>query len=320
MKNKRSLLVNLSGVALAFAIAFGGIFALWSRLDRERAQLLSGGGQVGIPAVTDAVMSQSIGVVDVKIKAADLSQEELRRAVLCLESASEKYPHEPVPGQLSMTEATQSGMVWLGDFLLPRLDREGMIPKEYRLSCYLWADSQAEAGEGAADPLSGYWEVSFAGEELDAVLFLNAVTGQVLRAWTALPYPEGEYPDEERLTELLEDYADSFGVEAGYAISMAEAGMSDSVYATEKQGTEGGGTESGGTESNGTESFGAGDGETDSPGQGGGEGWVFRQRLEDQRMAVCLEAGDAVDAGMPLAESGKALCLALYLETKPPED
>ena len=176
MKNK-SLLVNLSGVALAFAIAFGGIFALWSRLDRERAQLLSGGGQVGIPAVTDAVMSQSIGMVDVEIKAADLSQEELRRAVLCLESASEKYPHEPVPGQLSMTEATQSGMVWLGDFLLPRLDREGMIPKEYRLSCYLWADSQAEAGEGAADPLSGYWEVSFAGEELDAVLFLNAVTG-----------------------------------------------------------------------------------------------------------------------------------------------
>ena len=295
MKNKRSLLVNLSGVALAFAIAFGGIFALWSRLDRERAQLLSGGGQVGIPAVTDAVMSQSIGVVDVKIKAADLSQEELRRAVLCLESASEKYPHEPVPGQLSMTEATQSGMVWLGDFLLPRLDREGMIPKEYRLSC-------------------------FAGEELDAVLFLNAVTGQVLRAWIALPYPEGEHPDEERLTELLEDYADSFGVEAGYAISMAEAGMSDSVYATEKQGTEGGGTESGGTESNGTESFGAGDGETDSPGQGGGEGWGFRLRVEDQRMAVCLEAGDAVDAGMPLAESGKALCLALYLETKPPED
>ena len=273
-----------------------------------------------MPARADGVASQSIGVVDVEVKVTDLSQEELRRAVLCLESASEKYPHEPVPGQLSMTEATQSGMVWLGDFLLPRLDREGMIPKEYRLSCYLWADSQAEAGEGAADPLSGYWEVSFAGEELDAVLFLNAVTGQVLRAWIALPYPEGEHPDEERLTELLEDYADSFGVEAGYAISMAEAGMSDSVYATEKQGTEGGGTESGGTESNGTESFGAGDGETDSPRQGGGEGWGFRLRVEDQRMAVCLEAGDAVDAGMPLAESGKALCLALYLETKPPED
>nr|WP_296463347.1 hypothetical protein [uncultured Acetatifactor sp.] len=309
MRNKRSLLVNLSGVALAFAIAFGGIFALWSRLDRERAQLLSGGGTVGIPAGTEGVMSKSVGVVDVEIKAADLSQEELRRAVLCLESASEKYPHEPVPGQLSMTEATRSGLAWLGDFLLPRLDREGMIPKEYRLSCYLWADSQAEADEGT-DPLAGYWEVSFAGEELDAVLFLNAVTGQVLRAWIALPYPEGEHPDAERLTELLEDYADSLGVEAGYAISMAEAGMSDSVYATEKQGTEGGGTES----------FGAGDGETDSPGQGGGEGWGFRQRLEDQRMAVCLEAGDAVDAGMPLAESGKALCLALYLETKPPED
>lgn len=309
MRNKRSLLVNLSGVALAFAIAFGGIFALWSRLDRERAQLLSGGGTVGIPAGTEGVMSKSVGVVDVEIKAADLSQEELRRAVLCLESASEKYPHEPVPGQLSMTEATRSGLAWLGDFLLPRLDREGMIPKEYRLSCYLWADSQAEADEGT-DPLAGYWEVSFAGEELDAVLFLNAVTGQVLRAWIALPYPEGEHPDAERLTELLEDYADSLGVEAGYAISMAEAGMSDSVYATEKQGTEGGGTES----------FGAGDGETDSPGQGGGEGWGFRQCLEDQRMAVCLEAGDAVDAGMPLAESGKALCLALYLETKPPED
>ncbi len=295
MKNKR-FIVNLSGVLLAFTIAFGGIFAVWSRLDRERAELLSGGGEVEMPARTGGVASQSIGVVDVEVKAADLSQEELRRAVLCLEETAEKYPHEPMPGQLSMTEAIRSGMGWLGDFFLPRLGGEAEIPKEYGLSCYLWAEGQATAGEGEADLLSGYWEVSLDAEELDAVLFLNAVTGQVLRAEIGLSYPAGEHPAEDSLEGLLADYADSLGIEAGYVISAAEDGGTDSRETESPVRT--GGNE--GAEADGTEP------------------WGFRQRLENDRMAVCLEAGDAVS--LQGAESGKVLRFALYLETKPLED
>ncbi len=344
MKNKR-FIVNLSGVLLAFAIAFGGILAVWGRLDRERAELLSGGGEVEMPARADGVASQSIGVVDVEIKVTDLSQEELRQAVLCLEETSEKYPHEPMPGQLSMTEATRSGMGWLGGFFLPRLDGEVEIPKEYGLSCYLWAEGQAVAGEGEADLLSGYWEVSLSAKELDAVLLLNAVTGQVLRAEIGLPYPAEEHPAEDSLEGLLADYADSLGIETSYVISAAEDGGTDSpAHGTGDNGAEAHGTGDRGTDGNGTgdqgtggrgagepgaeaqeqEGAGTGSREMESPVRTGSdegaeadstEPWGFRQRLENDRMAVCLEAWDA--AGLQGAESGKALRFALYLETKP---
>lgn len=276
MRSKR-FFVNLSGILLTFVIAFGGIFAVWSRLEKERTDLLTGGGEAEIPVKTE--VSKSISVTDVEMKGMSLTQEELRQAVLFLESASEKYPHEPMPGQLSMTEATRNGMAWLEDFFLPRLDMEGSIPEEYRLSCYLWAGNEAEAGDEATDLLSGYWEVSFAADELDAELLLNAVTGQVLGAWIALPFSAGEHPDEESLEGLLADYADSFGTKSSYVISAAK------------------------------------DGET-----GAGEDWGFRQRLENDRMAVCLEAGDAVSSQASPAESGKGLRFALYLETKPLED
>ncbi len=232
MMNKR-FFVNASGILLAFAIAFGGIFAVWSRLDAERDSLLSGGGDVEIPVRIESM--ETLDMTAVEVKTENLTQAQLRQALLCLESASEKYTHEPTAGQLSMTEAAQRGMVWIKDFFLPRLNQE-TIPKEYRMSCYLWAGEAGAAGE-AGDDLLGYWEVSVTAEEMEAVLVLNAVTGQVLRAWVALPFSAGEHPGDDSLSELLEDYVDSFGIETDHVISIAEAGETgDSKQKPERYG------------------------------------------------------------------------------------
>lgn len=326
MRNKH-ILLNLCGIVLAIAIAFGGAFALRGRLDAERRELLSGGGKVEIPARTDQTVSQSFGVVDVELKETVLTKEELRQAVLCMEEASEKYAHEPMRGQLSMTEAIQSGMAWIADFFLPRLDREAAVPEECRLNCYLWAGGAGEAGDEAPDPMLGYWEVSFSAQELDAVLLLNAVTGQVLQARIALPYAGEERPDEDSLAQLLEDYADSFGIETSFLISAAWDGEAETpAYGAGDQKGEGRETGSRGAGSQGT-----GNQRTESRGGGvhlaegrgtadsaaaGKESWGFRQRLENDQISVCLEAGDAVSAQARLSDSGEALHFVLYLETR----
>lgn len=320
MKNK-GFFVNLSGILLAFTIAFGGIFALWSRLERERAELLSEGGEVEIPVRTQSKVSQSIGVVDVEMKAVELTGEELLQAMSCLESTSEKYAHEPMPGQLSMTEAVQSAMGWLGDFLLPHLGREEAIPKEYQLSCYLWAGSDEENRGKSSDLLSGYWEVSLAGEEMESVLFLNAVTGQVLKAWISLPFPGGEWPDKEDLSVLLEDYADSLGIETHYVISRAEdTETGDSAYGAEDNKTGGSAAEGNERESSDLEGTGEGSSGKGSQSSTDREDWGFGQCLENDEVAVCLEAGNALSAQVPLSNSREALRLALYLKTKALEE
>ena len=286
MRNKR-ILLNLCGIVLALTIAFGGAFTLGSRMDAERRELLSGGGRVEIPTRTDQTVSQSVGVVDVELKETGLTKEELRQAVLCMEEASEKYAHEPMQGQLLMTEAIQSGMAWTRDFFLAHIDRKAEIPEECRLSCYLWAGGNGEAKDEEPDPLLGYWEVSFSAQDLEAVLILNAVTGQVLQARIALPYVGEERPDEDSLVRLLKDYADSFGMETSLAISVAQEWES------------------------GNPASGAID-----PGEEIQGGWGFRQRLENDQMSVCLEAGDAVSAQARLTNSGEVLHFALYLETR----
>lgn len=269
MRNKR-FLVNLSGMLLACAIAFGGAFAVWSRLRGEKERLLSGGGEAKI--LSEEI--QSADVVSIEVKEAGLTPEELRQAVLCLESTAEKVPHEPVPGQLSMTDAIQCGMIWIEGFFLPHLDGEAAMPGECRMNCYLWA--------GQENPLLGYWEVSFSGEAMEAALILNAVTGQVLQARIALAFPGGGRPDEDSLSGLLEEYADSFGVETNYAVSRAEE------------------TETGGS----------------THGEESGKDWRFGQRLENEEMAACLEAGEAVGVSADSEDGKETLCFALYWETK----
>ncbi len=85
----------------------------------------------------------------------------------------------------------------------------------------------------------------------------------------------------------MKDYADSFGMETSLAISVAQE-------------WEAGNPASGAID----------------PGEEIQGGWGFRQRLENDQMSVCLEAGDAVSAQARLTNSGEVLHFALYLETR----
>lgn len=204
----RGLLVNAAGILLAFGAVFGGMLLVRECLLRETETLLQGSGKVSVPAAQialEAVPSQEAEAAEAERER--LTEEELFLAVEGFWGTEELYPHEPRQGQMTMAQALDSGRGWLEEFFLPHLGLQETVLQEYRVNCYLWTR------QGWQDPLLSYWTVSLSGQTLDAALVLNAVSGQVLSASVTV-YPPVEYQERDSLAALLEDYADSLGMES----------------------------------------------------------------------------------------------------------
>lgn len=211
---RKSIFVNLAGILAALAIALGVLLLVQNRLAAERLSLLNGGGKVEVPVQAKQVEAQGAGEIEITITV--LTEEELIQAVEVLESPGEPVYHEPMTGQLSMAQAVECGKKWMMDFLLPEL---GISPaddgEEYRAACFLWTSEENDGG-AVHNPQLSFWAVSLDGPGVDAMLTLNAVTGQILNAAITSSYPV-EYQDQYSIIALLEDYMDSFGLEADYS-------------------------------------------------------------------------------------------------------
>lgn len=243
-RGKWDRIADVLGILSAFGIAFGGLFMVRHMLAEEEKALLQGGGMI---AFADREWEEN-GWVEVveKTSEVNLTLEELGRIVGKLaEEDAQAYPHEPLQGQLSMAEAIGCGRGWLEEFLVPRLGAQEYLTSEYRASCYLMSFQ----GDGVEEEEAlGYWMVALSGENVEAVLLLSAVSGQVLDASIGCFFPVDSVGKEE-LSALLEDYAESFGVEGRYVIvssdELTEAGdvlmfrnIGDSdIFATIKTGT-----------------------------------------------------------------------------------
>jgi len=214
----RGAAVNVLGILLAFGVAFGGVFLVQEGLARETAGLLQEGGEVLVPVRSEASEASGVPGADCEEAPKKLTEEELLAAVGGLKGTEESYPHEPLQGQLSMAQAIEGGREWLEDFFLPHLEMSGDVLRECRINCYLWT-RQVYSGTGGQveDGLISYWTVGLDGQELDAGLVLNAVSGQVLEASVTVRSPV-EYQARDSMAALLLDYAESFGTTEDYVI------------------------------------------------------------------------------------------------------
>lgn len=212
----RGAAVNACGILLAFGAAFGGVFLVQEGLDSEMAGLLQGGGALQVPVRSETALETGTAQAGWTEAEKRLTQEELLLAVECLNGTEEFYPHEPLPGQLSMAQAIESGREWLEVFFLPRLGAEDNGQREYRVNCYLWT-RRAEGETEGTDSRRSYWTVALSCQELEAGLVLNAVSGQVLEASVTVKSPV-EYQARENLAALLGDYAESFGTAEEYLL------------------------------------------------------------------------------------------------------
>lgn len=213
MRNLKTKLANLLSILLSFGIALGGLVLVQSRLLREEADLFRSGGKITFSAPSGGTESEKSDSVSIAITL--LSDQELAEAVQNLENGSDIYPHEPLPGQLSMVQAIETGKDWIGDFVLSHFWSRLPMP-EYRADCYLWTPLESNA-----DPLFSYWTVNLSSQNINASLILNAVSGQVLDASLSSSLPV-EYLEEEPLFSILDDYSASFGLERDNYVISAE--------------------------------------------------------------------------------------------------
>lgn len=199
--------INLMGILSAFAIAFGGLFVVQGRLSLEQDKLLEGSGLVELPqtVTTEAAESVTISLGD------SLTENDLLQLIQNLEQKKEIKPHEPQEGQLTMIQAINCGKAWLEEFFLSDLTSNNIPATEYRVNCYLWTPETAGA-DPEASPWLSCWTVSLSNQNIDALLTLSAVSGQILDASVSFSAPVA-YQSREALMTLLDKYASSFGLE-----------------------------------------------------------------------------------------------------------
>ena len=201
------VVVNLMGILSAFAIAFGGLFLVQSRLSLEQDKLLEGGGLVELPqtVTTEAAESVTISLQD------SLSENDLLQLIQDLEQKGEIRPHEPLEGQLTMIQAINCSEAWLEEFFLSDFASNDLPAREYRVNCYLWTPETTDA-DPETFPWFSCWTVSLSSQNIDASLILSAVSGQILDASVSFSAPVS-YQSRETLLTLLDKYAFSFGLE-----------------------------------------------------------------------------------------------------------
>lgn len=206
---KHPILINLFGILLALGIGLGGLWAVRQKLREEQSEILRSGGMIRVLTAAEC----TAGVSGVTMPA-NLTEEELLRAVRAGESDRDPFLHEPAPGQLTMAQALEYGKTWMEDFLLPSLGLPSFLLEEYKAGCYLWS--------GYSDaPVSDYWTVEITALEIEASLIINAVSGQVLDASVTCSFPVKDQ-NRDNLYSLLWNYGDSFGLPGDYSLVIGD--------------------------------------------------------------------------------------------------
>lgn len=211
--------INALGILSAFVVAVGGLFLMQYSLDREKDKLLAGGGLVGLPQVERVETEETKDAFVLR----QLTEDELFQLIQGMEHKGEIRPHEPLQGQLTMAQAYDCGLTWMEDFFLPHFGLSSLSDTEYRVDSYLWAP---ESGGSVEEyPWLSCWTVSFINQDIEAVLILSAVSGQVLdgAVTCSVPVP---YQGKEDLLEALADYAFSFDL--GEDCSIVYSGETES--------------------------------------------------------------------------------------------
>ena len=90
--------------------------------------------------------------------------------------------HDPVKGQVSMEEAVREGEEWLMAMGMEQGEAMGEGAGLGFVKATLGVGAQKGNSRVPLEPYYSFWTVHFSGSYMDAVLYLNAVTGRLWRA------------------------------------------------------------------------------------------------------------------------------------------
>lgn len=168
-------------LSLVFAVLFiiGSMAATNTILRHRETQLLTERGGIKVESPVREWEGRrngdgSIGGADSNNKKKSISVKQIEEAVKSWNNRTGVTLHEQVAGQVSMGEAIENGKKWLAEMEIGEEKKEA----SFSVNAELGVGRQKEDTE-EKEAYFSFWTVTYSNQDMDAVLYLNAVTGNV---------------------------------------------------------------------------------------------------------------------------------------------
>lgn len=184
---------------------FGSMGAMNCILQRRETQLLTEGGRVEMEPpvrIWDSLENDKAGVVgeDIASERNVLKIKQIEDAIKCWNNRNSVILHEPVAGQISMEEAIKAGEEWLIEMGIG----EEKDAAAYTINAKLGVGVQMEEMGEQLEAYYSFWTVEYSSQPIDAILYLNAITGKVWSAEITLYEKSSEKLPDDRLKLFVE--------------------------------------------------------------------------------------------------------------------
>ena len=171
---------------LAIMFAIGSMEGMNLILQTRERQFLSESGRVVVEAPVRAWQEQDSNMEgenrDNLIKEGYvITAEQMEEVIRQWDGRMAVTVHNPVKGQISMAEAVKAGEEWLAEMGMEG-NRQEKDMESNSMNAMLGVAVQNPSAEAPLKPYYSYWIMQFSNQSMKAVLYLNAVTGQV---WSA---------------------------------------------------------------------------------------------------------------------------------------
>ena len=192
---------------LALVFAFGSMAGVNFILRAKERQLLTERGRAIVETPVRSWQGKESGEDGETEEESDsigyaLTTGQVEDILSCWNNRTGVTVHNPVTGQITMEEAIKEGKKWLVEMEIGENESEGTAA--YSVSATLGIATQKVSVGAQSEPYYSFWTVQFSGSSMNAVLYLNAVTGKVWSADITLYEEMSEEIPYEKLDHFVE--------------------------------------------------------------------------------------------------------------------
>ncbi len=226
----RNKIHTFIGLCLLFTVVSSGWFFTKGILNRKESEILKTKGRI--------LIAEAIASAEEQFEQVSLSEELTAQILAVWNAGGRQVYHEPTEGQMTMEQAIEVGMDWIG-----RLTEAGILLKEVsekeapNISAVLYTlENKHELQKDLKRELLSCWTVIYTTTDVEVYLTIHAYSGQVWKADISMPYSAVmAIPcSDEQLIETAFPFLSGYNNDANE--SNINIGMGDSTEMKEENG------------------------------------------------------------------------------------
>lgn len=168
---------------LAVIFAFGSIKGMHYVLQVREKELLTEQGKANVESPVRA-WSDGKGIEEDSTSQEQyiLTEEQMAEAIRSWNNRETEMVHESVEGQISMEDAVEVGEKWLTEMGIEERNEQEIQIEAYSINAMLGVGKRKSDPGNQLEPYYSFWTIQFANQDMNTVVYVNAVTGKVWRA------------------------------------------------------------------------------------------------------------------------------------------